>query len=96
MALHLLVYSPKGGMMATNGWNWANLNRQQLEMLHEGEQTLGPEILMAYQQDQSGNVDQETISQEGLQVASLDESQLECLQGLESKLQAVVVAYQSK
>ncbi len=82
--------------MAANGWTWANLNTAQMQLLHQGEQTLGPDILMAYQPDQSSSVNQETISQEGLQVASLDESQLECLQGLEDKLNAVVVAYQSK
>jgi hypothetical protein len=62
-------------------------------MLHEGEQTLGADIMLAYQQDQPATVQAGEFSQSGLQVASLNESQLECLQGLEKNMQAVVIAY---
>jgi hypothetical protein len=77
-----------------NGWKWARLDRERLEMIREAEDTLGSDILLAYQPDDQGSVQEESISQMQIQVASLDESQLECLQGLEQKVAAVVVAYQ--
>lgn len=80
--------------MANNGWTWANLSGEQLGMLHEGEQTLGAAILLAYQQDQNDTIQVGNFSQSSLQVASLNESQIECLQGLEKNMQAIVVAYQ--
>lgn len=73
-------------------WNWALLNRDQLEMLREGERTLGADILLAYRKEPSG---MGGVSLKNLKVAELDESQLECLQGLEENLETVVVAYQS-
>ena len=80
--------------MTNNQWKWAELDKEQIRMLHEGEETLGADILLAYQQDQSAAVQEGMLSQSGLQVASLNGSQLECLEGLEKNIQAVVVAYQ--
>jgi hypothetical protein len=76
-----------------NGWKWARLDRERLEMIREAEQTLGSDILLAYQQGEQAELRGETISQMGVTVANLDESQLECLQGLEQKVAAVVIAY---
>ena len=75
-------------------WSWARLNRQQLDLIKEAEETLGADILMAYRPDQRADARGELITQSGFQVASLNESQLECLQGLEQQLDSVVVAYQ--
>ena len=80
--------------MAHDRWNWANLNGEQLDQLREGEQTLGADILLAYQQDQMATVQDGMFSRSGLQAAVLNDSQIECLQGLEKNLQAVVIAYQ--
>jgi hypothetical protein len=80
--------------MANDQWKWANLNGEQLNMLREGEQTLGADILLAYQQGQTATVQEGRFNRSGLQAAPLNDSQLECLQGLEKNLQAVVIAYQ--
>ena len=80
--------------MANDQWRWANLNGEQLNMLMEGEQTLGADILLAYEQDQTATVQEGKFHQSGLQAARLNDSQIECLQGLEKNLQAVVIAYQ--
>jgi hypothetical protein len=77
-----------------NGWKWARLDRERLELIREAEGTLGSDILLAYQADDQASVQEENIAQMQIQVAPLDESQLECLQGLEQKIAAVVVAYQ--
>jgi hypothetical protein len=77
-----------------DGWTWARLDRERLQMIREAEQTLGSDILLAYQPGDQASLQEETISQMGVKVAPLDESQLECLQGLEEKVSAVVVAYQ--
>jgi hypothetical protein len=77
-----------------NGWKWARLDRERLELIREAEQTLGSDILLAYQPDEQASVQVENISQMQIQIASLNESQMECLQGLEAQVGAVVVAYQ--
>jgi hypothetical protein len=80
--------------MAANRWDWAELNSAQLSMLLEGEQSLGADILLAYQQAGAGAVQADQFSQNNLRLAALNDSQLECLQGLEKNMQAVVIAYQ--
>ena len=77
--------------MASKGWRWANLNSSQMEKLLEGEQTLGADVLMAYSNGVEPGPMRLPIG--NLVIAELDESQVECLQGLENNLQAVVVAY---
>ena len=76
--------------MTLSGWTWATLNQEQLQRVEIAEQTLGADILLVYQPDRQ--VAGATQPQ-GLQLAPLTESQLECLHGLETQLQAVVVAY---
>ncbi len=80
--------------MSSMGWTWARLNSKQLDDLKEAEQTLGARILLAYQQDPQTKIEGNRFSQSGLKVAPLNTSQVECLEGLESKIQAVVIAYQ--
>ncbi len=82
--------------MAKNEWKWADLDSDQLEQLQEGEQTLGADILIAYQPASAGTVQDGDISQSGFSPASLTESQIECLQGLEQNIHAVVIAYQRR
>lgn len=79
--------------MATSEWSWAALDREQLGILREAESTLGADILLAYQPESQPHAQAPTINQMGLQVAALNESQLECLQGLEQMVNAVVIAY---
>ena len=80
--------------MNSNGWTWSDLSGEKLGMLNEAEQTLGADILLAFQEDKRAEPQRASISQSGLHIAPLNESQLECLQGLEEKMQAVVIAYQ--
>lgn len=59
----------------------ANLNNEQLEQVKEAERTLIPDIeILAFKSADS-------------EVARLNPSQLECLQGLEQKLGLTLVAY---
>jgi hypothetical protein len=76
--------------MTTTGWRWADLTNDQLQRVATAEQTLGADILLAYQPNpQAASV----VPPQGLQPAPLTESQLECLHGLESQIHAVLVAY---
>ncbi len=61
-------------------WKIAGLTDEQLKQLKEAEKTLGPFNLLAFQ----------SIP---IQTAQLNESQLECLQGLEKNLGLTIVAY---
>lgn len=79
--------------MTNSEWSWAALNRAQLGLLREAEGTLGADVLLAYQQESQPHAQAPAIAQMGLQVAALNESQLECLQGLEQMVNAVVIAY---
>ena len=78
--------------MANSHWTWAHLTDAQRQQVAEAETTLGTDYLLVYQSGQR-MASQSVESSSGLQVAALNPSQLECLQGLESQLQAVVVAY---
>ncbi len=79
--------------MTNSEWSWASLNHEQLGLLRKAENTLGADILLAYQQESQPQAQAQSIAQMGLQVAALNESQLECLQGLEQMVDAVVIAY---
>lgn len=79
--------------MTLPGWTWATLNEEQLQRVETAEQTLGADILLVYQPNPPAAGAAEATQPQGLQLAPLTESQLECLHGLETQLQAVVVAY---
>ncbi len=78
--------------MKHDGWTWANLNQEQLDKIENAEKTLGNNVryLVAYEPGKSFI----EISPNRMQISTLNESQVECLQGLESQLHTVVVAYQ--
>ncbi|MEP7355618.1 MAG: hypothetical protein ABI847_00100 [Anaerolineales bacterium] len=77
--------------MTNNTWNWAQLADDQLQRLKHAEQTLGADILLAFQG--AGEVSDAKRSVPDLQAAELSESQVECLRGTEAQLNVVVVAY---
>jgi hypothetical protein len=81
--------------MSSTAWEWANLKPDQLKELKEGEATLGVEAmrLLAYQPAKQAKVQEKKVAEAGLKVAALNDSQVECLVGLEKKLSSVVVAY---
>ncbi len=60
-------------------WTLSRLSDEEERLLKEAEATLGGKVLLAYEPDQ-------------VAPARLNESQLECLQGLEQKLGMSVVA----
>ncbi|MCL4371533.1 MAG: hypothetical protein M1380_11625 [Chloroflexi bacterium] len=60
-------------------WTLSRLSDEDERLLKEAEATLGGKVLLAYEPDQ-------------VAAARLNESQLECLQGLEQKLGMAVVA----
>lgn len=80
--------------MATQTWQWAELTPEQKMLLDEAERTLGADYLLAYESSEPSDVNRPESLSTDLPVARLNDSQLECLRGLESRLEAVVVAYQ--
>ena len=80
--------------MEQMSWSWAQLDAAKLKDLVEAEKTLGADILLAYQSVQNPNVKINQFGGDGLHVSPLNPSQVECLNGLESKIRAVVIAYQ--
>jgi hypothetical protein len=81
--------------MATQTWKWAALDPEQMALLKEAEDTLGADYLLAFEpSDASGRMGESERG--GLPMAQLNQSQIECLQGLETRLNAVVIAYQDE
>lgn len=78
--------------MTAGGWNYADLEPEQLALVIEAERTLDADVVVAYEPSAWGMVDDESIPP-GLEPAGLEASQLECLQGLERMVDGVLVAY---
>jgi hypothetical protein len=76
--------------MNDSSWSWARLDRQGIALVQETEATLAADIVLAYAQ---GAPLADASTRTGLAPASLTESELECLHGVERKLGIVVVAY---
>ncbi len=75
-------------------WEWAKLNGDQLKLIVEAERTLGADYLLAFRRGGQSASRGIEPPKGGPRVARLNESQVECLQGLETQLQSIVVAYQ--
>lgn len=73
-------------------WSYADLEPEQLALVDEAERTLDTDIVLVYRPSAWGTVDGETVA-DGLRPVDLEASQLECLQGLESRIGGVMVAY---
>jgi hypothetical protein len=84
-----------GGKMNHTDWNWAQLNLDQLEKLKQEEESLGVDYLLAYQEDENADARMLEAFRSGLQTAELDQDQIQHLEGLESDLGAVVIAYKN-
>lgn len=76
----------------TDSWDWAELSDEQMGLLKETEETLGADIVLAFESGRGGSVDTQT----DMLPAELDESQIECLMGAEEKMNAVLVAYRKE
>jgi hypothetical protein len=71
-------------------WTWARLDAHGLELVEEAERTLGADFVVVYAE---GDPRRDMPAQLPFKAAALDESQLECLRGLESQVGGVAVAY---
>ena len=76
--------------MAELIWTWANLDAGGIALVEEAERTLGADFVVVYSE---GDPRRDMPAQLPLKAATLDDSQLECLRGLESQLGGVAVAY---
>lgn len=74
-------------------WTFAQLDEAKLALVAEAERTLDTDIVMVYEPSRWGLVDEETVAEQGLEPVELEPSQLECLQGLETMVGGVAVAY---
>jgi hypothetical protein len=79
--------------MSANKWIFAKLENEQLDLIREGEAVLGVDYLVVYRQDESARPGMIELYVDGLIVAQMDDSEIELLESLEQRLQAVVVAY---
>jgi hypothetical protein len=79
--------------MANEAWTWADLDEEQLTLVREAERTLGSEVVVAYRRGDVARVGRAGVA---MPPAALDASQLECLQGVESRIGCVAVAYGSR
>ena len=82
--------------MTTQTWQLAELTPEQLMLLNEAERTLGTDYLLVYRPGETAEIDRLKPQPGDIPIAQLNEGQLDCLRGLETRLQAVVVAYQQE
>jgi len=75
-----------------SAWTFCDLQDEQLDLVKEAERTLSTDVVLAFRPADDGPL-HDGDRAPGVQPATLDESQLECLQGLESRFDAVLVAY---
>jgi hypothetical protein len=80
-------------MMPSEEWKWANLTEEQLKLVALAEQTLDVDYVLVYQSDTSVP-EPSRGALPGLRPARMNDSQLECLRGLEQQFGAVAVAYE--
>ncbi len=83
-----------------NRWTWAALTGEQLQLVQHAEQTLGDHVnyLLVFRAPEAGS-DGYSVTPTPprlAQLSALSDSQLECLQGLERQLHAVVIAYEAR
>jgi hypothetical protein len=74
-------------------WQLADLDERQLDLVREAERTLDADYVLVFRPVSDRPPSAVNLAGD-LQPAALDDSQLECLQGLEQRLRAVTVAYQ--
>jgi len=73
-------------------WTFRDLQADQLDLVREAERTMSADIVLAYAPVPDGPL-HDGDDAVGMAPATLSESELECLQGLESRLDTVLVAY---
>jgi hypothetical protein len=73
-------------------WTWADLDEQGLALIAEAERTLDADFVLVYR---PGEDEFDVPAEIHLPPTTLDETQLECLQGLERIVGGVAVAYRA-
>ncbi len=73
-------------------WKLAELDNEQLAIVHEAEQSLHLDYLLLYRTTNAETAAFQPPS--GLRLAHLSDSEMECLQGMEKNLGAVAIAYE--
>lgn len=81
--------------MATGGWNFADLEAEEVALVVEAERTLDNDLVMAFEPSNWGTIDPDIVV-DGLDPAELEPSQLEYLRGLERRVGGVLVAYRRR
>lgn len=76
-------------------WDFAHLEPPDVDLVREAERTLGADYVMAFRPHPDGT-GAPPVPPPRFEPAPLDESRLDCLQGLEEKLDAVLVAYRAR
>lgn len=76
--------------MANEAWTWADLDDEQFALVRETERTLGSEVVVAYRRAETTRVGRAGVA---IPPATLDDSQLACLQGVDSRIGCVAVAW---
>jgi hypothetical protein len=84
------VSQMEGDHMADTIWTWATLDSHGIEVVEEAERTLGADFVLAYT---AGEPRTDLPALLPMVAAPLDESQIECLRGVEAQLGVVAVAY---
>ena len=80
-----------------SAWTYVDLQDDQLALVREAERTLSSDVVLAFipvDEDEDDEFGEGNLSP-GLPPARLTESELECLQGLEARFGAVLVAYRA-
>lgn len=78
-----------------SAWTYVDLADDQVELIREAERTLPTDLVLAFrsvEDDAEDGLEGADLAP-GLPPAPLTDSQLDCLQGLESRFDAVLVAY---
>ena len=73
------------------GWKLAELDDNQLKAVHEAEDSLHMDFMLAFAED---GADQPPAYAADLRPAKLSDSEIECLQGMEKNMGIVAVAYE--
>jgi hypothetical protein len=73
-------------------WTWAELDEQGLALVAEAERTLDADFVLVYR---PGEDEYDVPASIDLPPTTLDETQLDCLRGLERMVGGVAVAYRA-
>ncbi|MCS3903807.1 hypothetical protein J2T55_001839 [Methylohalomonas lacus] len=73
-------------------WKLAELDNEQLAIVHEAEQSLHLDYLLLYRESDAHAAAFRPPPE--LRFARLSDSEMECLQGMEKNLGAVAIAYE--